>query len=33
MEVAIMICFLIELFLRIIASGVIIPKGAFFKNF
>ncbi|CAD8111921.1 unnamed protein product [Paramecium sonneborni] len=33
MERAIMICFLIELCLRIIASGMIIPKGAFFKNF
>lgn len=28
-----MICFLIELGLRIIASGIIIPKGAFFRNF
>ncbi|CAD8121632.1 unnamed protein product [Paramecium sonneborni] len=33
MERSIMICFLIELGIRIIASGVIIPKGAFFKNF
>ncbi|CAD8122391.1 unnamed protein product [Paramecium sonneborni] len=33
MEKGIMICFLIELCLRIIASGIIIPKGAFFKNF
>ncbi|CAD8110743.1 unnamed protein product [Paramecium primaurelia] len=33
MEKSIMICFLIELCLRIIASGIIIPKGAFFRNF
>ncbi|CAD8104211.1 unnamed protein product [Paramecium primaurelia] len=33
MEKGIMVCFLIELAIRIIASGVIIPKGAFFKNF
>ncbi|CAK63943.1 unnamed protein product (macronuclear) [Paramecium tetraurelia] len=33
METAIMICFLIELGIRILASGVLIPKGAFFKNF
>lgn len=32
-EIGIMICFVIEICLRIIAAGVIISDNAFFKNY